>query len=127
MSSNCQKSADMRVPPPPHTHFTWSSTSALIAGIVGSGIAKRFLELGAAVAVVPARSQYSKAAILDEMAGSPLDRLDIPVVDYGTPEGARQLAEYLRAKHGVVDTVVASIGGGFSKGEPGGYFSFLRA
>lgn len=68
------------------------SVITLIAGIVGGGIAKAFLDAGARV-VAPARSDSSKSKVLEFLGNS--DRLYIPIVDVYSLSGAESLAKYI--------------------------------
>lgn len=80
-------------------------------GIVGEGIARAFLEAGATL-VAPIRSAAKEAALRAAMGSPPAQRLDTPLDDYTTAEGAKQLARYVQLKYGGgVDHVVACTGG----------------
>jgi 3-oxoacyl-[acyl-carrier protein] reductase len=68
-------------------------------GIVGEGIARAFLEAGATV-VAPIRSAGKEAALRAAMGSPPAQRLDTPLDDYTTAEGAKQLARYVQLKYG---------------------------
>lgn len=79
-------------------------------GIVGEGIARAFLEAGAVV-VAPIRSAGKEAPLRQALGSPPPDRLDLPLDDYTTNEGSKQLARYVQFKYGGVDHIVACTGG----------------
>ena len=87
-------------------------TTALRAGIVGSGMARAFLEAGATV-IAPARSPASQARVQRLDALAPQGRLHVPLADHGSPEGAAEVAAYVKAHApgGRVDHVVSIAGG----------------
>lgn len=84
------------------------------SGIVGSGIARAFLEAGAAV-IAPARSAHSKGKIEAELGKAPgvaEGRLHIVIADNGTVEGCEELAAFvLQQAGGAIDHVVSCAGG----------------
>lgn len=94
------------------------------SGIVGGAILRSFLETDTFYCVAPARSASSRQWVLAEAAGggdelptSAAARLDIPIIDYSTSQGAQQLAAYLREQHGCVRHVVVAAGGMVPLGE----------
>ena len=99
-------------------HSSLTLRRCCLAGIVGSGICRRFLEEGAVV-VAPLRSEARRADVEEELQGVTLlhGQLDTPILDYSTAAGADALAQYVRERHGGhIDIVVASLGGGFKMG-----------
>ena len=81
----------------------------MCAGTVGSGIVKRFLQVGATV-IAPLRSEGSKGRLSASLAGVATERLHTPVADWSTEPGAEQLAAYVKEHGGVVDHVVSISG-----------------
>lgn len=78
------------------------------AGTVGSGIVQRFLQDGASV-IAPLRSPASKGRLTDHLT-APTDKLHTPVADWGTPEGAAALAQFIREQGLQVDHAVSIAG-----------------
>jgi 2-dehydro-3-deoxy-D-gluconate 5-dehydrogenase len=95
-------------------------------GIVGSGIVAKFLAEGASV-FAPMRHEAGSGALQAELRcvydettalTSIMERLHCPIIDYGSEEGAQQLAEHVttHAPEGAVDTIVSCVGGPFKQG-----------
>jgi NAD(P)-dependent dehydrogenase (short-subunit alcohol dehydrogenase family) len=79
------------------------------SGIVGSGIARAFLEKGATL-VTPVRSEKSKPILEKDFEGLDTKSLDVPILDVGTEAGAAELAKHISEKYGAVDHIVSSLG-----------------
>lgn len=77
------------------------------SGNVGWGAAQAFLAKGARV-IVPTRSA-KQAASLPAALGAP-ERTFAPQLDVSTPEGAAELATYVRERFGACQHVFASMG-----------------
>lgn len=79
-------------------------------GTVGEAIVKTFLTEGATV-IVPSRSHNAADRLRSFLADEPTDRLTILIGDIGDPADAERLREETIGRFGVIDAVVASLGG----------------
>lgn len=89
------------------------------AGTVGGGIARAFLQGGATV-IAPLRSESSRPKLDAALQGVQFDarRLLVPLADWGTEEGATQLASFIRGEAGgAVDHVISICAGSVPLGE----------
>lgn len=79
-------------------------------GEVGEGVVRAMLQRGA-IAIVSSRSEDRLDALRDRLGDLATDRLVTHVVNVGTEEGAAALRDWIAARVGSLDGVVASLGG----------------